>query len=254
MTSPARTASLGFLPQFIRYLSTYPGPHDVLQALASGPLATARMNGGFLWILVDGNSLVSVGSIGWPRDLEERYSVIPIGLDLPAALAPREDRITLDGAEGFGTQYVGSIDEAYLDEHFAAKKVHSVINVPLRQARSVVGCFGFVTETPWHESEESDALLNALASALGLWATSPASGVLSGPLSASQREWSLAFTDRQKQVMGLVAEGHSNSQIARRLHVSLSSVKQDVQHVMRALRTHSRETALSRAQQLHLLD
>lgn len=249
-----RMTTAAYLPQFLRYMSSFPTPDKVLRALASGPLARHGMVGGFLWILVDGSHLVSVGCIGWPMDLEERYSVVPIGLDLPAANAAREDSTTIDVADGFGRQYVGSIDEEYLDEHFAAKDVSSIVNIPLRQARSVVGCFGFVTDRPWEVTEESTALLEALSSTLGLWATHPRAGVVSGPMSLTQRDWSLAFTPRQKEVLALVGEGRSNSQIAHQLHVSVSSVKQDVQHMMRALRTHSRDSAHERAQRLKLLD
>lgn len=254
MTTPTRPVAVGNLPQFLRYLGTFPSPEGVLGALASGCLARFRMVGGFIWILVDGTHLVSVGCIGWPLDLEERYSVIPIGIDLPAARAPREDRILIDEAVGFGAQYVGSIDEDYLDDHFAAKDVRTVVNVPIRHARSVVGCFGFVTDTPWTPSDDSTHLLESLSSALGLWATHPRSGILSGPITVAQRDWSLAFTPRQKQVLAMIGEGQSNSQIAQQLHVSLSSVKQDVQHMMRALRTHSRDSALERAVRLNLVD
>lgn len=250
----SRSATVAHLPQFLRYLSGLPAPEKALEALAAGPLARYRMVGGFIWVLVDGSHLVSVGSIGWPMDLEERYSVIPIGLDLPAARAPREDTITIDVAEGFGSQYVGSIDDEYLEGHFAAKDVRSVVNVPIRHARSVVGCFGFVTDERWVESPESTTLLEALSSTLGLWATHPGSGVLSGPINLTQRDWSLAFTPRQKEVLTLAGKGRSNSQIAHQLHVSVSSVKQDVQHMMRALRTHSRDSAYERAQRLKLLD
>lgn len=254
MTVTPRASSVGYLPQFLRYLGTFPSPENTLHSLASGCLARQRMVGGFIWVLVEGSHLVSVGSIGWPRDLVERYSVVPIGLDLPAARATREDVITIDGAEGFGSQYVGSIDEEYLDGHFAAKEVASVVNTPMRHNRSVVGCFGFVTDQPWEDDEESRALLEALSSALGLWATHPSSGVLSGQVTMTQRDWSLAFTPRQKEVLTLVGQGRSNSQIALTLHVSVSSVKQDVQHAMRALRTHSRDSAFERARSLQLLD
>lgn len=254
MTASSRSASVGHLPQFLRYLSTFPSPVNVLESLASGCLARYRMVGGFIWILVDSGHLVSVGCIGWPRDLEERYSVIPIGLDLPAARCARVDLKQIDEADGFGSRFVGSIDEEYLDQHFDAKDVRAVVNIPIRYSRSVIGTFGFVTDQPWPATEESEALLDSLSAALGLWATHPNSGVTSGPLAATQREWSLAFTPRQKEVLELIGSGRSNSQIAQQLHVSVSSVKQDVQHVMRALRTHSRDSAYERAVHLKLLD
>ncbi len=246
--------SAGHLPAFVRYLSSHPTAEDVLQALASGPLVNMGMTAGSLWVLVDGVSLASVGHAGWPPDLVDRYSVIPLSLDVPPAHAAREDSIRIDMAEGFGHRFVDSIDEGYLDDELAALATESVINVPLRHAHSVVGCLGFVTREVWPDTEDAQALLTSLSYALGLWLTHPRSGILESSLTVIQREWSLAFTPRQKQVLNLVGAGHSTSQIAQQLHVSVSSVKQDMQHAMRALRTHSRISAYERAKRLNLLN
>jgi DNA-binding NarL/FixJ family response regulator len=86
-----------------------------------------------------------------------------------------------------------------------------------------------------------------------MWATHPRSAALDSPAPIGPREWSLAFTPRQKQVLRLAGEGLSNTEIAQRLMVSTSSVKQDLQQAMRALRTHSRQGAYDRAKGLGLL-
>jgi DNA-binding NarL/FixJ family response regulator len=116
-----------------------------------------------------------------------------------------------------------------------------------------VGNLGFVTNRRWSDDDEGRALLTCLGNVIGLWATHPRSGAMDAPGSVGQREWSLAFTPRQKQILTLVGEGMSNTDIARRLIVSSSSVKQDLHQSMRALRTHSRQGAYERALSLGLL-
>jgi len=253
-TRQSPSDSAGYLPVFLRYLNTYPSAEDILQALASGPLFNMGMTAGSLWVLVDGASLASIGHAGWPPDLIDRYSVIPLSLDVPPAHAVRDDKIRIDQAAGFGRRFVDALDEGYLDDELAALATESVINVPLRHSHSVVGCLGFVTREVWPDTEDAGALLTSLSYALGLWLTHPRSRIVESSLTSQQREWSLAFSPRQKQVLTLVGAGHSNSQIARQLHVSVSSVKQDMQHAMRALRTHSRDSAYERAKRLTLLD
>lgn len=45
---------------------------------------------------------------------------------------------------------------------------------------------------------------------------------------------------REIDVLKLMVEGHSNTEIAKRLYVSLSTVKTHVRHIMRKLEVHQR--------------
>jgi DNA-binding CsgD family transcriptional regulator len=249
-----KTPALSGLPQFLSYASTFPSGELLLEALRSGPLARRRMKAGFIWMLVDGVRLMSIAQVGWGREMVDRYALIPMALDLPVVHSVTDNRPKVDPAPDFGSSYLSSIDERFLGEHFEALGAASIVNFPMRRANAVVGACGFVTETAWQEDDESEALLSALGSILGLWATHPRTASITAPASLGQRDWSLSFTPRQKEVLSLVGDGLPNSQIARRLMVSNSSVKQDLQHVMRALRTHDRESAYERAAQLNLLE
>ena len=244
---------LGGLPQFIRYASTYPDPNDLMSALRAGPLAAHGTLACFLWLLVDSTHLVSIGSVGWSRDMVDRYSIIPLELDLPVISSVLEDRVTIDAADGFGETYLSALDDSFLADRFDDLGVTSIVHTPIRHGGAVIGAFGFVSSEPWSDDEEGAALLSSLGAILGLWATHPASAAMDLSGQVAQREWSLAFTDRQKEVLALAGEGLSNTDIARRLLVSNSSVKQDLQHTMRALRTHSRQSAYERAITLNLL-
>lgn len=251
--APSRGLDLFGLPQFVRYASTYPSPRALFRALQAGPLRRRGMVAGFLWILVDDTHLVSIASMGWPRDLIDRYSVMPMELDIPAVHAVRNACLTIEDAEGFGDTYMDAIDSRFLSERFRERGAVSAVNTPLRHAGIVVGDIGFVTDRPWIDDADGRVLLTAIGDIVGLWATHPRSRAMSTPNSGSPREWSLAFSPRQKEVLTLAGEGLSNTDIARRLLVSHSAIKQDLHQAMRALRTHSRQGAYDRALALGLL-
>lgn len=247
-------ATLGGLPQLIRYVSSFPDGGNLLNALHIGALRQRSMAGGFLWSLVEGVHLVRIASVGWHRDVVDRYAIVPVSVDLPAALAVQQGTVQVNDIAGFGRAYLNALDDTLLTAHFDAMAATSSINVPLHHQGVIVGVLGFVTTEPWVDDDESRALLQGLSALLGMWMTHPRSKALDTTPSLGQREWSLAFTPRQRQILRMAGTGMSNSTIAKELLISASSVKQDLQQAMRALRSHDRATAYQRAVQLGLLD
>ncbi len=61
------------------------------------------------------------------------------------------------------------------------------------------------------------------------------------------------LTAKELEVIGLLAQGHSNKQIARALYVSDATVKTHLQHIYSKLEVQSRFGALSRATEMGLL-
>jgi ATP/maltotriose-dependent transcriptional regulator MalT len=82
-----------------------------------------------------------------------------------------------------------------------------------------------------------------VANAPLLLAGASASPALSEPIS-----------EREREVLELVAAGFSNQDIARRLVITRGTVKKHLEHIYTKLDVHSRTAALARARQLHLLD
>lgn len=63
----------------------------------------------------------------------------------------------------------------------------------------------------------------------------------------------LGITDRELQVLELVAEGHSNREIARRLFVSPNTVKTHLAHLYEKLDVSRRTQAVRKARSLRLI-
>lgn len=64
---------------------------------------------------------------------------------------------------------------------------------------------------------------------------------------------SVSLTARETEVLGLVAAGHSNPEIATRLHLSEATVKTHLIHVFEKLEVSDRTRAVTKAMELGLL-
>ena len=62
------------------------------------------------------------------------------------------------------------------------------------------------------------------------------------------------LTEREQEILALIALGQSNSQIASALFISVGTVKGHVNHIFGKLDVKSRTQALLRARELKLLD
>jgi len=62
------------------------------------------------------------------------------------------------------------------------------------------------------------------------------------------------LSERETEVLELVAAGHSNAEIARELYLSVGTVKAHVHHIFGKLLVRSRSQAVARARELRLLD
>lgn len=63
----------------------------------------------------------------------------------------------------------------------------------------------------------------------------------------------LGISDREEQVLELLAEGHSNQEIADRLFISLNTVKTHLNHLYQKLEVSRRTQAIDKARSLHLI-
>ena len=75
-----------------------------------------------------------------------------------------------------------------------------------------------------------------------------------GPFTPNERaQSSLGITEREREVLKLLAEGRSNKEIARRLELSPNTVKTHVAHLFEKLRVGRRMEAIALARELGLV-
>ena len=60
------------------------------------------------------------------------------------------------------------------------------------------------------------------------------------------------LTDREREVLGLIAQGHNNNDIARRLGLSLKTVANHVSNIFSKLQVADRAQAIIRAREAGL--
>ena len=63
----------------------------------------------------------------------------------------------------------------------------------------------------------------------------------------------LELSKRELEILGLLAQGHSNQEIAAKLFVSLSTVKTHIQNLFEKLEVKRRTQAVEKAKRLHLI-
>ena len=61
------------------------------------------------------------------------------------------------------------------------------------------------------------------------------------------------LTDRELEILRLIAEGHSNAEISQRLYLALSTVKGHNLRIFNKLQVQNRTEAVARARELGLL-
>ena len=78
--------------------------------------------------------------------------------------------------------------------------------------------------------------------------------VLSRPASLSHEDLdNLSFSQRELEVLRLLADGYANQHIAQTLIISINTVKMHLQHLYDKLNVHNRVQAIQRARMLGML-
>lgn len=160
------------------------------------------------------------GTISWVNAAAQRLFGDVVGKPFVSVVAPEYQGLA---REEFARKLLGAkvTDfEIELVGRHDRRVVADVSSVPLRDGNRIIGVFGLLH-----------------------------------PLDARPRHGPVhTLTPRQSQVLRLLAEGASTTQIAAELHLSRETVRNHVRHILRALDAHSRLEALAIARRTGLLD
>jgi len=160
------------------------------------------------------------GTISWLNAASRRLFGAVVGKPFMAVVAPEYQG---RAREAFARKLLGATVTDFEIELVDAQGRHvvaDVSSVPLLDGDHIIGVFGLV---------QPRRVLSRTA-----------------PIHS--------LTPRQTEVLRLLAEGASTTQIAASLHLSRETVRNHVRHTLRALGAHSRLEALAIARRAGLLD
>lgn len=233
------------MPSFLRYLANLPKSAGVLAAMVHGPLGPFGATAGSL-MQPEGDSLVLLDGIGYREDELDRYAVIPLSVDMPFTRAVLQGTTSVLPAADLlpGFPHL-DVDEALWSSIFRRTDARFIVTAPMTSDDLPVGAYGFLSR-----DEPDPGLLEALSAALGLWLTNPKTPKAPP---RGRTDHPLLLTTRHREILKLAETGATTAEIAATLGYSESTVKQDIQRVMRSLRVHDRHAAVARARELGLL-
>lgn len=241
------------LPQFLRYLAAMPTPDDVARALLLGPLA-AFDAGAVSLTRVVGEALELHGTCGYTQGEVDGYWRVPLSVPTPFSRCVREGEVVIDEIEEVTTNFeVLKVDEPLWQGFMERFGIGQVISVPIIFRGTAIGAFGGITRSKREWTSLDFSILEGISAALGLWMTHPDSPSARTDRLQQPRVGLLHLTHRQEQILRLVEVGKSNSAIALSLGFSASTIKQELQRVMRSMGASGRLETVARARSFGLL-
>jgi DNA-binding CsgD family transcriptional regulator len=128
--------------------------------------------------------------------------------------------------------------------------------IPLTKGSDPIGILCLTLSVGAQMNEISPEALSVVSKVTGIWLDSL--GVNSGSMGSGAQNTSApspeSLTERQLNVLRLMAEGKTNSQIAQDLILSESTIRQETVKIYRALGVHARSEAGKRAKHLGIID
>ena len=203
---------------FLDLLTHDPAPADVCRAVVENRAVPAGAVGAA--ILLSGSS---------PLREAARHGAFPHGAAATAAMDDSAARCLQEGR-------ILLVDEA--GQHVPTASPRTA-HIPIRSAGRTTGVLviAFDGSEPWSIGEYRAA--EGFADAIGLWAASALASAGARPAAT--------VTDRQRQVLRLLADNRSTNEIARELAVSRTTVKTDIRAVLVALGVADRAAAVRAA-------
>lgn len=223
--------------------------------MALGPLSNFDAKGTFLAFPHEAGYLRTMGGYGFTDEEMDRYAIVPLSIPSPMGEAYLNSEVTILPFADMPKKYeVVRIDPEIWGQMSDRFGRGDVVHVPVTAQGTTLGVMGFYTNERRSWDSKDIAYLEGLCAAVGIWATHPLSGVQTPDIWRPVGETMLVLSDRQQVILRMVEAGKSNASIAMALGYSPSTVKAEIQKVLRALKVNDRTAAASRARELGLLE
>lgn len=206
-----------------------------------------RAVGGMIRVLIVDDHQVVSDSLGGLLTLEEDIVVVATattaeeGLRVAIDLQPDVALVDFELPDGDGALLTGRIKRAAPDVKVIMLTAHTDERVMLSAIEA--GCSGFLTK----DRAAVDVVVGVRAVAAGEAHVPP--GMLMRLLPKLTRSATPtigdSLTDREREVLALLATGRPNREIAEQLHLSLNTVRNYVQSILSKLDAHSKLEAVA---------
>ena len=237
---------------FLQFLTTFPNPDAVARATSHGPLAQFGCKVVSLWVPGAAGELVSIGDVGAEGFNAERYDRMSLTVHTGLSESFITSATVVLSLSAVISQYPAlSFDKEFWDTVLEINGDGDLGHVPIIVNGIPIGAFSFLCDRKNDWNPRSSAVLDGLAAALGLWMSNPASKIIGAPV--NELHEGLSLSPRQIEILELVQQGKSNTYISALLGFSQSTVKQELQRVMKLLRVNDRSAAVTRANELQLI-
>ena len=247
-----RSVGGGTFSGFLQFLTSFPAPNSVVEGAARGPLAQFGCQVMNLWLYSQPTELISIGEYGLgPYDFH-RYSRVSLSVSSPLTESFITSSTIILPISDMTTNYPAlMLDQDFWDNVTEQNGNGDVGQVPIFAKGVPIGAYSFLCDRINEWNPRATAVLDGLSAALALWMSNPSSNILGATFNGNHE--GLSLTSRQIEILDLVGQGKSNAYISARLGFSHSTVKQELQRVMKRLKVNDRTSAVTRAMDLQLL-
>ncbi len=249
---PDRTTSLVV---FLRFLSGNPDGDSAARAMVRGALTPVDVIAGEIYASAQPSLLELVGNCGFEDAEAGTYRSLPTSMPLPVCDAYTSLRPIDLSVEELLTRYpLLASDPALADGTSIASSSGHIVCVPIVYAGVAIGAITLLQRTATRWAADDWQYLEGVTCAVGMWMNNDRDILVDHWRRASPvptRE--VRISERQRQILELVAFDHTNGEIAREIGYSIPTIKKDLQQIMRMLGTADRRSTAGRAREIGLL-
>jgi DNA-binding CsgD family transcriptional regulator len=244
------------LPQFMQFMSNRPDAQSVVDALLHGPFLHLDASACHIYRYEEPNQLVLYGGRGLEESLMARCSMGHLDVSTPLTDAFLNLDVELLALSKMLEvyPYIRMIDEVLWQPFIEGAGDQMLLCAPIVMNGVAVGAYSVFLPEDYRLTGSDCALFAGIGALLGLWMTHMLQiRVLERMHFDFEEAQPAQLTDRQCAILALVEEGRSIGSITRMLGYSQSTIRQELQRVMKALRVTNRMEAATKARQLGVL-
>ncbi|MDO9486369.1 MAG: LuxR C-terminal-related transcriptional regulator [Actinomycetota bacterium] len=257
MIDQATTAGgLRGLPQMMRFMSNCPDPQSTVDALLHGPFAHLNAIACHIYRYEEPNRLVLYAGRGLEETVMARCQTAPLELRTPLSDAFFSLEIELLSFGEMLEQYeaIRIADEPLWREYIEHHGNQMLLCAPIVMNGVAVGGYSVFLPEDYALTSIDFSVFSGIGALLGLWMTHGSQAPALHRMNFQfVDERSVELTERQLCILKFIEEGRSVGWITRTLGYSPSTIRQELQRVMKNLRVTDRAAAVSKARELGLL-